>query len=100
MLSSSDAPGESGGGFSFSAGSCAVEVWLNEKLGRGGGLARNVPPNLKSLFKLSAPGSACADCGRRPFVRENPEVADAGARAGKTKGGFGSGGSVLIFGAE
>lgn len=92
MLSNND-PGDKGG---VSTGSCATGVWLKEKLGRGGGPERGIPI-LKSMFRSLAPGSAFADFGRRPFARGNPDTADGGERAGKTKGGFGSGASVLIF---
>ena len=97
MLCNNAAPGDNGG-VVLSAVSNVAGVWSKEKLGRGGGWERG-PPILKSKFIAPVPGSACADFGRPLFALEKPDTAEGGERAGKTKGGFGSGGSVLIFGA-
>ncbi len=92
MLRRADKPGDNGAP-PVPGSSSVLGVWLKEKLGSGGGARRAAGTSLPSLKSILSPSRASlllCDGWRRLRETAGPDIA---GRAGKTKGGFGSGAS-------
>lgn len=91
-----DESGDRGGLAKLESGPRDAEG-LKEKFGSGGGIERLFSAAARPDVCGFSKGKSTADIGRRPVALENEAGAEDGmGRAGKTKGGFGSGPGMLM----